>query len=165
MSPTGNVPFIQVGEGPKRRMHNSKKNKNQETNIAEKEDDADSTAIKTTAIFISTTITAEKEDDTDSTATMTTSAFTSVSELEWDEYITERLAGVKPSPKWRTPTSQVRKEEKQSKLDTAGNIQVQTIKGVFVFGSAARIYSDRDKELTSCTLRISKSPGTCWQSN
>ena len=69
MSPTGNVPFIQVGEGPKRRMHNSKKNKNQETNIAEKEDDADSTAIMETTTFTPTTIKAKKEDDADSTAT------------------------------------------------------------------------------------------------
>ena len=44
--------------------------------MAEKEDDTDSTATKTTAIFTSTAITAEKEDDTDFTATMTTSEFT-----------------------------------------------------------------------------------------
>ena len=93
MSPAGNVPFIQVGEGPKRRMQNSKKNKNQKTNIPEKEDAIDYTATKTTAIFTATTITAKKENDTDSTATMTTSAFTSVSELEWSKYITEGLAG------------------------------------------------------------------------
>ena len=38
------------------------------------------------------TTTAEKEDDTDSTATVTTAAFTSVSELEWDDDISEKKA-------------------------------------------------------------------------
>ena len=85
---------------------------------------------------------------------MTTAAFTSVCESEWDDDITERLAGtttsnnqiyvfgkrrwVKPARKWRTPTFQVCKEETQSKLDIAGNAQAQTINGIFMFGSAAR---------------------------
>ena len=38
------------------------------------------------------TTTAEKEDDTDSTATVTTAVFTSVCESEWDDDITEGLA-------------------------------------------------------------------------
>ena len=38
----------------------------------------------------------------------------------------------------KTPTSQVCKEEKQSKLETAGNVQARTFSGVFIFGSAAR---------------------------
>ena len=87
MSPASNLPFIQVGEKPKRRMQNSNKNKYQETNMAEKEDDTDSTAIKTTATFTSTTITAEKEDGTYSRATMITAAFTSVCVSEWGNYI------------------------------------------------------------------------------
>ena len=39
MSPAGNLLFIRVGEEPKRRIQNNNKNKNQETNMAEKEDD------------------------------------------------------------------------------------------------------------------------------
>ena len=39
------------------------------------------------------TSTADMEDDTDSTATVTTAAFTSGCESEWDDDITERLAG------------------------------------------------------------------------
>ena len=39
------------------------------------------------------TTTAEKEDNTDSTATVITAAFTSVCESEWDDDITEPLAG------------------------------------------------------------------------
>ena len=69
------------------------------------------------------TTTAEKEDDADSTATVTTAALTSVCGSEWDNdtverlaetttlndqiYVFERRRGVKPSRKWRTPTSQV----------------------------------------------------------
>ena len=56
MSPAGNLQLIQVGEEPNRRVQNSNRNKNQETNMAEKEDDTDSTATKTLAIFTSTTI-------------------------------------------------------------------------------------------------------------
>ena len=48
--------------------------------MAEKKDDTDSIATKTTATFTSTTLTAEKEDYIDSTATMTTAAFTLVCE-------------------------------------------------------------------------------------
>ena len=43
---------------------------------------------------------------------------------------------MKPSDKWKIPTSQVCKEEKQSKPDIAGNAQVRTINGIFMFGSA-----------------------------
>ena len=85
------------------------------------------------------TATAEKEDDTDSTATVATVAFTSICESEWDDDITEQLAGtttlnnqiyifgkrrqVKPARKWGTPTSQVcmQRRKKQSKFDTTGN--------------------------------------------
>ena len=104
-----------------------------------------------------------KKDDTDSTATVTTAAFTSVCESEWDSYTTEGLAEtttlndqihvfgkrryVKPARKWKTPTSQVCKEKEQSKPDTAGNVQAQTIKGIFMFGGAARTVTE-----TKCSL-------------
>ena len=138
MTPTGNLPSIQVREEPERWIQNKKQNKNKKTYMAEKEDDTDSTATMTTVIFAPTTITAEKEDGTDSTATVITAAFTSVCGSKWDNGIIERLAEittvndhiyvfgkrrwVKPSRKWKTSTSQVCKKEKQSKLDIAGNI-------------------------------------------
>ena len=93
------------------------------------------------------TITADKEDNTDSTATVTTATFASGCGSEWDDDIIEGLAEpttlndqiyvfgkrrwVKPSRKWRKSTSQVYKEEKQSKLDIAGNAQARTINGFF----------------------------------
>ena len=49
--------------------HHNNMNWNQETSPAEKEDDADSTAIMETTTFTPTTIKAKKEDDADSTAT------------------------------------------------------------------------------------------------
>ena len=53
---------------------------------------------------------------------------------------------VKPVMKWKAPTK-VCKEEKQSKLDTAVHVQSQTIKGVFMFGSAARKATERKSSL------------------
>ena len=54
-------------------------------------------------------------------------------------YSFERRRWVKPARKWRTPTPQVCKEEQPSStLDTAGHVQAGTIKGVFMFGSAAQ---------------------------
>ena len=82
MIPADNLPLIQVGEEHKRWIQNNNKNKNMKVNMAEKEDDKDSTAIITAAIFTPTKITAEKEDNTDSTVTVTTVAVTSVCESE-----------------------------------------------------------------------------------
>ena len=46
---------------------------------------------------------------------------------------------VKPSRKWRTPTTQVRKvEQTSSKPNTAGHVQAWTIKDIFIFGSATQ---------------------------
>ena len=106
------------------------------------------------------TTTAEKEDDADSTATVTTAAVTSVCESGWGDDSTEVLAEtttlndqiyvfgkrrcVKPGRKWRTPTSQVCNEKEQSKLDTAENLQARTIKGIFMFGSAARTMTETE---------------------
>ena len=42
-----------------------------------------------------------------------------------------------PARKWRTPTSQVCKEETQSKIDIAGNAQARTVNGTFMFDIAA----------------------------
>ena len=56
---------------------------------------------------------------------------------------------VKPARKWGTPTSHVCKEEKQSKLDTAGHVQARTMKGVFMFGSTARIVAETKSSLLS----------------
>ena len=54
---------------------------------------------------------------------------------------------MKLARKWRTPTFQELKEEKQSKPDTAGSAQTQKMKGVFVFGSAARSVTETDSSL------------------
>ena len=101
------------------------------------------------------TITAEKEDATDSTANKTIATFTSSCESEWDEYTVDGMMEpstlsnhaygfggrrwVKPSRKWRTPTPQVCNDEQtSSKLNTAGHVQAQIIKGIFMFRSAAQ---------------------------
>ena len=94
---------------------------------------------------------------------MTTATFASGCGSEWDDDIIEGLAEpttlndqiyvfgkrrwVKPSRKWRKSTSQVHKEEKQSKLDIAGNAQARTINGVFMFGSAARKVTETKSSL------------------
>ena len=125
----GNFLHVHMRKEPKRRTQHNNTNRNQGT------------------------CTAEKEDNIDFTAIVTTAAFTSI-ESKWDNYITEGLAvkttlnnqiyvvgkkrWVKPARKWRTPTSQVCKEEKQSKLDVTDNAQARTINGMFMFGSAAR---------------------------
>ena len=104
-----------------------------------------------------------KEDNTDFTATETTTDVNSVCESEQNDYITEGLAEtitlndqiyvfgkrrwVKPVRKWRTPLSQVCKEKEQSMLDMSGNLHTRTIKGVFMFGSAARTVTE-----TKCPL-------------
>ena len=54
---------------------------------------------------------------------------------------------VKLACKWRMPISQVCKEKEQSKLDTVGNAQTRTIKGVFMFGSAEQTVAE-----TTCSL-------------
>ena len=43
-----------------------------------------------------------------------------------------------PARKWRTPSLQERKEEKQSKSKTEDSAQTQTARGVFMFGSTAQ---------------------------
>ena len=57
-----------------------------------------------------------------------------------------------------TPSLQGRK---QSKPDTAGHVQAQTI-GFHVWWRSTK--SDRDKELTAYTTRMAKSLGTCQKS-
>ena len=44
-------------------------------------------------------------------------------------------------------TSQVCKEEKQSKLETAGNVQARTFSGVSVFGGVAREVTETKSSL------------------
>ena len=56
---------------------------------------------------------------------------------------------MKPARKWRTPASQVCKEEKQPKLHIAGNAQARTIKEGFMFGSAARKVTETKGSLPS----------------
>ena len=99
MSFVGNFPRVQAGKKPKNRTHCDNMKKNQVTTTAENEDDTDSTATKTTAIF------------------------TSNCELDWDSYTDDgiieettsnnhtysfgRRRWVKPACKWKTPTPQV----------------------------------------------------------
>ena len=86
-TPTGNLSLAQVGEGPRRWMHNDNNKKSNNKNAAAKEDDTDSTASMTKLISIPTTIMAEKEDNTDSTATVTTAAATLYNAPGWDDDI------------------------------------------------------------------------------
>ena len=78
---------------------------------------------------------------------------------------------MKPARKWITPTSQVCKEEEQSKPKTAGNVQARAIKCVSMFGSAEQIVTETKsslpalqelpshQELVGNQVRITKKPG------
>ena len=86
-----------------------------------------------------------------------------VCESEWNDYIAEGLAEIttlnnqiyvfgkrqsmKPARKQRTPASQVCKKKEQPKLDTADNVQARTIKGIFMFCSAARTVTESKRSL------------------
>ena len=52
MSFVGNFSHVQVGKEPKSRTQNDNMKKNQGTTTAEKEDNTESTATKTTAIYL-----------------------------------------------------------------------------------------------------------------
>ena len=67
MSFVGKFPHVQVGKEPRTRTQHDNMKKNQGTT------------------------TAEKEDDTDSTATKTTATFTSNCKLDWDDYTDDRI--------------------------------------------------------------------------
>ena len=54
---------------------------------------------------------------------------------------------MKPGHKWRTPNSQVCTEEKQFKLNIAGNVQARTINSVFMLGSAAHKVTETKSSL------------------
>ena len=131
MTVSGNLPHVQVEEEPKNRTPNNNMNKHQRTIKTHEGNEADSAATKKTTTEIPTPINAAKEDDADSTATMTTATFTSVYRSEWEKDITKILTEttpandqiyvfgkrqwVKPARKWRTPTSQARKEKNNQK--------------------------------------------------
>ena len=73
--------------------------------------------------------------------------------------------------KWKTPASQSCKEKEQSKLNTADNIQARTIKGIFMFGTAARTVTETKRSLPTMQelssrqepvgnhVKITKNPG------
>ena len=96
---------------------------------------------------------AEKEDDTDSTATATTVAATATSGSEWEDHIMEDLIQtpqdqvtyvfgkrrrVKAASKWKTTNNYERQEGKQTKAINVTCTPIRPIKGVFMFGQAAR---------------------------
>ena len=142
-------------------------NWNQETRTAEKGDDTDSTATMATTAFTPTKIKAEKEDAADSSATTTSVVATSVFELEWEDYeVTEGLVEtttpneqiyvfgerrcVKTARKWRTPSLQGRKEKNSlSPTQQAVHTQTRTVRGVFMFGSAAQTVTEKAVSLSA----------------
>ena len=140
MSFLGNFPHIQVGKEPRSGTKHDNMKKNQGTNKAEKEDDTDSTATKTTAAF-----TSNCESDWDN---YTDDGITEAPTLKDHTYRFRRTRWMKPARKWRKPTLKVCKEKQSSPtLDTAGHGQARTIKGVFMFWSAAQKATKRKSAL------------------
>ena len=131
MSFVGNSPHFHVGKEPKSRTQQDNMKKNQGTN------------------------TAEKEDDTDSTATKTTAAFTSVCESEWGDYTTEELVETTILNDqtyvylWKMKMGEIclqvenihtypKFSGKNSPYQCSTQHAARTINGVFMFGSAAQ---------------------------
>ena len=147
MSFFGNFHQVHVGKEPCARTQYDNMNWNQETSTAEKEHDTNYAATTTTTTFALPTTNAEKEDETDSTATTTTATATSTAGSEWDKSITEGLTKttasdeliyvfgeqrrVKPSRKWKTPTVQKCRKEKQVETKTVCRVPTQILKDRF----------------------------------
>ena len=95
----------------------------------------------------------EKEDDTGSTATAPTVSDTATLGSEWEDHIMEDLTQtpqnqvnyvfgkrrrVKAASKWKTTKNYERQEGKQTQTIKATCTPIRPIKGVFMFGQAAR---------------------------